>query len=113
MSFLKDLRHKPQSLTAASKYTTLNGIGYGKDAARALTDRGAEVVKADLDDEASLRSAFDGAYGAYCLTNFWEHFNGEKETAQGGNLARAAAAAGVQHAIWSTFENPRKSIPQR
>ena len=82
-----------------------------KDAARALADRGAEVVQADLDDEASLRSAFDGAYGAYCLTNFWEHFNGEKETAQGGNLARAAVAAGVQHAIWSTFEDTRKSIP--
>src|SRR6188474_3051207 len=74
----------------------------GKDAAQALADRGAEVVQADLDDQASLRSAFDGAYGAYCLTNFWEHFSGEKETAQGGNLARAAAAAGVQHAIWST-----------
>src|SRR5262245_24431363 len=57
----------------------------GKDAARALADRGA--------DEASLQSAFDGAYGAYCLTNFWERFSGEKETAQGGNLARAAAAA--------------------
>ncbi|HEX2459432.1 MAG TPA: NmrA family NAD(P)-binding protein [Vicinamibacterales bacterium] len=83
----------------------------GKDAARALADRGAEVVQADLDDEASLRSAFDGAYGAYCLTNFWEHFSGERETAQGGNLARAAAAAGVQHAIWSTFEDTRKSIP--
>ena len=83
----------------------------GKDAARALADRGAEVVQADLDDEASLRSAFDGAYGAYCLTNFWEHLSGEKETAQGGNLARAAAAAGVQHAIWSTFEDTRKSIP--
>jgi len=85
--------------------------GPGKDAARALADRGAEVVQADLDDEASLRSAFDGAYGAYCLTNFWEHFSGEKETTQGGNLARAAAAAGVQHAIWSTFEDTRKSIP--
>jgi uncharacterized protein YbjT (DUF2867 family) len=83
----------------------------GKDAARALADRGAGVVQADLDDEASLRSAFDGAYGAYCLTNFWEHFSGERETAQGGNLARAAAAAGVEHAIWSTFEDTRKSIP--
>jgi uncharacterized protein YbjT (DUF2867 family) len=40
----------------------------GKDAAQALADRGAEVVQADLDDEASLRNAFDGAYGAYCLT---------------------------------------------
>jgi hypothetical protein len=28
MSFLNDLRHKPPGLTAASKYTALNGIGY-------------------------------------------------------------------------------------
>jgi hypothetical protein len=28
MPFLKDLRHKPPGLTAASKYTALNGIGY-------------------------------------------------------------------------------------
>jgi NmrA-like family len=111
MSFLKDLRHKPQSLTAASKYTTLNGIGYGKDAARALTDCGAEVVKADLDDEPAERVQRG-------LRRILPHellgaLQREKETAQGGNLARAAAAAGVQHAIWSTFENPRKSIPQR
>src|SRR5262245_63556098 len=77
---------------------------------RALADRDAEVVQADLDDEASLRSAFNGAYGAYCLTNFWEHFNGEKETAQGSNLARAAAAAGVQKVIWSNFEVTRESV---
>jgi uncharacterized protein YbjT (DUF2867 family) len=82
-----------------------------KDAAKALADAGAEVVQADLDDEASLESAFAGAYGAYCLTNFWEHFVGEKESAQGGNLARACASAGVQHAIWSTFEDTRDYIP--
>jgi hypothetical protein len=33
-----------------------------KSAARALADRGAEVVQADLDDEASLQRAFDGAF---------------------------------------------------
>ena len=83
----------------------------GKDAAKALAAAGADVVHADLDDEASLESAFAGAYGAYCLTNFWEHFSGEKETVQGGNLARACASAGVQHAIWSTFEDTRDYIP--
>lgn len=82
-----------------------------KDAAKALADRGAEVVRADLDDEASLTAAFQGAYGAYCLTNFWEHFSGQKEEAQGENLARAAKAAGIQHAIWSTFEDTRDWIP--
>jgi uncharacterized protein YbjT (DUF2867 family) len=82
-----------------------------KDAAAALADQGAEVVQADLDDEASLRKAFEGAYGAYCVTNFWEHFSGDKEIEQAGNLARAAAAAGIEHAIWSTFEDTRAWIP--
>ena len=43
--------------------------------ALALTDLGAEVVAADLDDEASLAKAFSGAYGAFCLTIYWEHFS--------------------------------------
>jgi uncharacterized protein YbjT (DUF2867 family) len=81
------------------------------DAARALAAAGADVVAADLDDEASLQAAFAGAYGAYCLTNFWEHFSGPKETAQGRALAAAAGAAGIQHAIWSTFEDSRDYIP--
>jgi uncharacterized protein YbjT (DUF2867 family) len=79
--------------------------------AKALAAAGAEIVAADLDDEASLAAAFEGAYGAYCLTNFWEHFSGDKEVEQAGNLARAAKTAGVEHAIWSTFEDTRDFIP--
>lgn len=79
--------------------------------AQALAARGAEVVAANLDDAASLRAAFDGAYGAYCVTNFWEHFSPEKEQAQARNLAEAAAAAGLQHVIWSTLEDTRRWVP--
>jgi uncharacterized protein YbjT (DUF2867 family) len=79
--------------------------------AKALAGQGVEVVAADLDDEKSLEKAFAGAYGAYCVTNFWEHFSGEKEYAQASNLAKAAKAAGIQHAIWSTFEDTRKWVP--
>jgi uncharacterized protein YbjT (DUF2867 family) len=79
--------------------------------AQALAKLGVEVVAGDLDDTNSLRKAFEGAYGAYCLTNFWEHFSGEKETAQGQALAQAAKSAGVKHAIWSTFEDTRKTFP--
>ena len=57
------------------------------DAARALTDRGAEVVAADLDDPASVRRAFDGAHGAFCVTNFWEHFDPDREIRQARALA--------------------------
>ncbi|HEU5186644.1 MAG TPA: NmrA/HSCARG family protein [Gemmatimonadaceae bacterium] len=81
------------------------------DKAKALKKAGAEVVRADLDDEGSLKKAFTGAYGAFCITNFWEHFSPEKEIAQAGNMARAAKAAGVQHVIWSTLEDTRKKIP--
>ena len=69
----------------------------GADKAKALAAAGAEVVAADLDDRASLERAFKGAYGAFCLTNFWEHFSAEKEVAQAENMARAAKAAGVRH----------------
>src|SRR3954467_4248311 len=71
-----------------------------KDKAKALAARGAEVVKADLDDVESLKKAFAGAYGAYCVTNFWEHLSGEKEKTQARNIADAAKAAGVKHVIW-------------
>jgi len=79
-----------------------------KDTAKALAARGADVVRADIDDLESLKKAFDGAYGAFCVTNFWEHFSAEKEKAQAKNLADAAKAARVQHVIWSTLEDTRK-----
>lgn len=61
-----------------------------KDEAQALAGRGAEVVRADLDDLASLKQAFTGAHGAFCVTNFWEHFSAVREKAQARNLADAA-----------------------
>ena len=79
--------------------------------AKELARLGAEIVQADLDDVDSLKRAFQGCYGAFCVTNFWEHFSPEKETAQATNLAEAAAHAGVQHAIWSTFEDTRDRVP--
>ena len=78
-----------------------------KDSAKALSDAGAEVVAADLDDVESLKSAFAGAHGVYAVTNFWEHFSAEKEKSQAANIAAAAKAAGVSHIIWSTLEDTR------
>src|SRR3954447_15742962 len=77
------------------------------DKARALATAGAEVVSADLDDQASLERAFAGAYGVFALTNFWEHFSPEKELLQARNQAQAAKNAGVQHVVWSTLEDTR------
>ena len=69
------------------------------DAAKALAQAGAEVVAANMDDAASVQRAMAGAHGAYCVTNFWEHFSPEKELAQASTMADAAAKAGVQHVI--------------
>ena len=81
------------------------------DKANALAALGVEVVAADIDDEVSVERAFHGAYGAFCVTAFWEHFSPEREIAQATAMAKAAKAAGVQHVIWSTLEDSRKFIP--
>ena len=81
------------------------------DKAKELASMGAEVVQADVDDVESLKQAFTGAYGAFCVTFFWEHFSPEKEGAQVKAMAQAAKAAGLQHVIWSTLEDTRKWIP--
>jgi uncharacterized protein YbjT (DUF2867 family) len=83
----------------------------GSDKAARLSKLGAEVVVADLDDAGSLEAAFEGAHGAYCVTNFWEHFSPDKELSQARNLADAASRAGVSHVIWSTLEDTRKWVP--
>src|SRR5918997_4052962 len=81
------------------------------DKAKELERLGAEVVAADADDLESLRAAFRGAFGAYCVTFFWDHFSPEKESAQAENMARAAKAVGLKHAIWSTLEDTRRWVP--
>jgi uncharacterized protein YbjT (DUF2867 family) len=79
--------------------------------AKELAQLGAEVVAADVDDVDSLKRAFAGAYGAFCVTFFWAHFSAEKEMAEAANMAKAAKQAGVQHVIWSTLEDTRRWIP--
>ena len=79
--------------------------------ARELARLGAEVVAADVDDVESLKKAFAGAYGAFCVTFFWAHFSVEKELAEARNMAQAAKQAGLKHVIWSTLEDTRKWVP--
>ncbi len=81
------------------------------DAAKVLAQQGAEVVQCDTDDAESVRKAFRGAHGAYCVTNYWEHFSVDRELAQAKNMAAAARAEGLAHAIWSTLEDTRKWVP--
>lgn len=76
--------------------------------ARAL---GVELAQASLDDTASLREAFDGVHGVFGVTAYWEHFSPERELAQAKAMATAAAAAGVEHFVWSTLEDTRQWLP--
>jgi uncharacterized protein YbjT (DUF2867 family) len=79
--------------------------------ARALAAAGAEVVAADVDDPGTLRRAFEGAHGAFCVTFFWHHMSPEKELAEAGSMAEAAKQTGVAHVIWSTLEDTRRFVP--
>lgn len=81
------------------------------DKAKALAQQGAEVVAADLDNPESLKRAFVGAYGVYCVTFYWAHFSPEKELAHVHAMAEAAKDAGIEHAIWSTLEDTRQWVP--
>jgi uncharacterized protein YbjT (DUF2867 family) len=83
----------------------------GSARAQALAKAGAEVVRADVDDAASLERAFRGCHGAFCVTFFWDHFSPEKEKAEAAAMARAAKDAGVPHVIWSTLEDTRRLVP--
>jgi uncharacterized protein YbjT (DUF2867 family) len=79
--------------------------------ARALAELGAEVVRADIADEASLTRAFSGAYGAFLVSFFWHHTDAERDLAEIRNMAKAARSAEVRHAIYSTLEDTRAYIP--
>ncbi len=81
------------------------------DKAKAFAKLGAEVVAADVDDPESLKRAFAGAYGAYCVTFYWAHFSPEKEIANARAMAEAAKFAGLHHTIWSTLEDTRRWVP--
>jgi len=81
------------------------------DKAKALAALGAEVVPADVNSEPSLAAAFAGAYGAYCVTFFWDHLSPEREKIEAQNMAKAARTAGLRHVIWSTLEDSRQWIP--
>jgi uncharacterized protein YbjT (DUF2867 family) len=70
-------------------------------AARAVAALGAEVVRGDLDDAASLRPALDGAWGTFAVQNTWEA-GVAKEEEQGKRFAEAARQAGIQHYVYTS-----------
>src|SRR5260370_3435455 len=76
------------------------------EAAKTFKQLGAEVVKAGLDDPASLKSVLRGCTGVFGVTDFWEAFLREYD--QGVNLIDAASEAGVEHLVLSTLPSAAK-----
>ncbi|KAI4548225.1 hypothetical protein MG293_000555 [Ovis ammon polii] len=73
-----------------------------------LRDLGAKVVEGDLNDKASVEAALKGAYGAFLVTNFWDHFSKEKEVCQGKVVADVAKSQGLKHVVYSGLENVKR-----
>ena len=69
--------------------------------ARALAAAGAQVVRADFDDAASLERAFDGAWGVFAMQNTWEA-GVEREEQQGMRMADVAKKARVSHFVYTS-----------
>lgn len=76
-----------------------------KPSAQALTERGVEVVTANLDDIESLRKAMKGAYAVFLVTNYWESGSADVERKQGMNVANVAKELDTQHLIFSSLLN--------
>ncbi|XP_037670502.1 nmrA-like family domain-containing protein 1 [Choloepus didactylus] len=77
-------------------------------AARELRLRGAEVVRGDQDDPASMERALSGAHAAFIVTNYWEHLSREQEVKQGKLLADLAKRLGLSYVVYSGLENIKK-----
>src|SRR5260370_29620608 len=75
--------------------------------AAALARHSVDIVKGDLDDEATLRRALDGAWGVFGVQNAGEA-GAEREEAQGKRLATLAREAGVEHYVYTSVGSAHK-----
>ncbi|HEX4834037.1 MAG TPA: NmrA/HSCARG family protein [Trebonia sp.] len=81
----------------------------GASGARALADLGAELVRGDLNDEASVQAAMKGVHGVYSVQSFRIPGGTDAEERQGKTVADAAAAAGVAHLVYSSVGGVERS----
>jgi len=51
---------------------------------------------------------FDGAYGVFLVTNFWDPSSTRKEDEQGKHLVDVCAECNVKHLVWSSLPNVTK-----
>ncbi len=79
-----------------------------KPNAKKLTEKGVEMVSADMNDPDALRKAISGSSAVFCVTNFWETMSKETEMQQGKNVADISKEVGVKHLIWSSLPHVTK-----
>ena len=78
------------------------------DAAKQLTGLGAEMVRAEFTDAGSLSAALEGVDAIFAMTTPFEA-GVDAETVQGVALVDAAAAAGVDHFVYSSVASADKA----
>src|SRR5258705_1206642 len=91
------------ALALQSSGFRLRGLTRKPDSERAaaLARHGVDVVKGDLDDEATLSRALAGAWGVFGVQNTLEA-GVEGEEVQGKRLATLAREAGVEHYVYTS-----------
>src|ERR1700689_62554 len=85
----------------------ITGVTGNQGGAAALARHGVDVVKGDLDDEATLRLALAGAWGVFSVQNAGEA-GAEREEAQGKRLAALARGGGGEHYVYTSVGSADK-----
>jgi hypothetical protein len=86
-----------------------------KPSAKALLQYGSNIVlqKCDLNSQSSLTTALTGAYGFYCLTDYFSHriekVEDVTEEKEGRAMVEVAKLVGIKHLIWSTLPEIKES----
>ena len=93
----------------SAKYS-LRGITRDTSSSKsaALTAKGVDMVRAELDDQASLATAFKDSYGVFGVTDFWSIMSKTREIQQGKNIFHAAQDAKVKHLVFSALPYAEK-----
>ena len=68
-----------------------------KPNAQALTAKGVECVAADINSKDQIKSALQGAYAVFAVTNYWDKMDAELEKTQGRNVADLAKVEAFRH----------------
>ncbi|KAF8977958.1 hypothetical protein BGZ46_006988 [Entomortierella lignicola] len=80
-----------------------------KPAAQSLSQKGVEMVEAEMDDIQSLQKALQGSHTVFAITtSVYDENLKKREIAQGKAMADAAVSQGAQYIIFSTLPNAAK-----